>query len=124
MNAWQYIAPYAIWIFIAVIVVSASFFGYLKSRSRDRAISEIAQRGQPVPAELFNLTPRTTRAGLLVGGLVMLFIGIALAALGWSLVRSHQTPVGSELIGLFPGGIGVALLISYLVTGRRDDEVR
>ena len=120
----QSLGPYAFWIFIAVIVVFGSLFGYLKSRSRDRAISDIAQRGQPVPTELYDLTPQTSRAGLLIGGLVMLFIGIALSTVGWSLAGAHQSPVGSELIGLFPGGIGIALLIGYVVLGRSKTEAR
>ena len=122
MDALQYVGPLAFWVFLAAIIFFGSLFGYLKSRSRDRAISDIAQRGQPVPAELFDLTPQTSRAGLLVGGLVMLFIGIALAAVGWSLAQSHQSPAGSELVGLFPGGIGLALLISYFVIGRCRNE--
>ena len=120
MSNIQYLAPYGFWIFLAVIIVAGSLFGYLKSRSRDGAIRDIAQRGQPVPAELFDLSPKLDRNGLLVGGLVMLFIGIALSAVGWSVVQAHQSPAGSELVGLFPAGIGLALLISYILTGRRN----
>ncbi len=116
------IGPFAFWIFLAIIIVAGGLFGYLKSRSRDSAIREIAGRGQPVPAEMFDLTPQTSAAGLLVGGLVMLFIGVALSAVGWSMVQSHQSPAGSELIGLIPGGIGLALLIGYFVLGRRKNE--
>jgi len=124
MDSLQYLGPFAFWIFLAAIIIFGSLFGYLKSRSRDRAISDIAQRGQKVPAELFDLTPQTSRTGLLVGGLVMLFVGIALAAVGWSLVQSHQSPAGSELVGLFPGGLGLALLISYFALGRSKRDVR
>jgi hypothetical protein len=124
MNSWQYIAPFAFWIFLAVIIVTAGLFGYLKSRSRDRAISDIVQRGQPVPPEMFELTPQTSRVGLLIGGLVMLVIGIALWRVGLSIVHAHQSPAGSELVGLFPGGIGLALLISYFMSGRGRDEAR
>ena len=126
MNAWQYLAPYTFWIFIAITIVSAGLFGYLKSRSRDAAIRDIVVRGQPVPAEMFNLVPKTDRNGLLIGGLIMLFIGIALAALGWTVGISHQYGAGTEqaFVGAFPGGIGLALLISYLVMGRGKGEAR
>ena len=123
MHGWYYNGPDMFWIFIAIIVVSSMLFSYLKSRSRDDAIRDLAQRGQPIPAEMFRPTSRS-RGGLLIGGLVMLFIGIALSAFMWA-GRAGVPNFGNEafpaLVGLFPGGIGLALLLSYFLLGRDRD---
>jgi hypothetical protein len=110
------------WIFIAIIVVSSMLFGYLRSRSRDETIRDLAERGQPIPPQMFHRPGG--RSGLLIGGLVMLFIGIALSAFMWSMAST--LPMGGRgeypaFVGLFPGGIGLALLLSYFLLGRDRD---
>ena len=121
MHGWYYNGPDMFWIFIAIIVVSSMLFGYLRSRSRDETIRDLAERGQPIPPQMFERPGG--RSGLLVGGLVMLFIGIALSAFMWSMSRTHSFggPFGSDVypvfVGLFPGGIGLALLLSYFLLG-------
>ena len=119
MHGWYYNGPDMFWIFIAIIVVSSMLFGYLRSRSRDETIRDLAQRGQPIPPQMFDRPGG--RSGLLIGGLIMLFIGIALSTFMWSM-GGMQHPWGSEeypvFVGLFPGGIGLALVISYLLLGR------
>lgn len=117
MHEWSYHGPDMFWIFIAVIVVSSMFFGYLRSKSRDETLRDLAQRGQPITPEMLGPV-RGGRGGLLIGGLIMLFIGISLSGFMWSMGGMHH-PFGNEeypvFVGLFPGGIGLALLISYIV---------
>ena len=125
MHGWYYNGPDMFWIFIAIIVVSSMFFGYLRSRSRDQAIRDLAERGQPIPPQMFDRPGG--RSGLLIGGLVMLFIGIALSAFMWSM--QSTIPIGGrgeypEFVGLFPGGIGLALLLSYFLLGSRNGDHR
>jgi Domain of unknown function (DUF6249) len=108
----------AFWLFIATIVVASMLFGYLRSRSRDQTIRDLAERGQPIPPQLFDRPGG--RGGLLISGLVMLFIGIALSAFMWSMASTM--PIGGRgaypwFVGLFPGGIGLALLLSYFLLG-------
>ncbi|HXZ68781.1 MAG TPA: DUF6249 domain-containing protein [Alphaproteobacteria bacterium] len=118
MHGWYYNGPDMFWIFIAIIVVSSMLFGYLRSRSRDETIRDLAERGQPIPPQMFDRPGG--RSGLLIGGLVMLFIGIALSGFMFSMGGMHggfgreQYPV---FVGLFPGGIGLALLLSYFLLG-------
>jgi hypothetical protein len=123
MHGWYYNGPNMFWIFIAIIVVSSMLFRYLRSRSRDETIRDLAERGQPIPREMFDDRPGG-RSGLLIGGLVMLFIGIALSAFMWA-GRAGIPNFGNEgfpaLVGLFPGGIGLALLLSYFLLGRHRD---
>ena len=119
-----YMGPYVFWIFLAVIIISGSFFSYLKSRSRDRTIRDLAERGQPIPNEMFGPSyGGSARSGLLIGGLVMLFIGIALAAFMGSASPDMTGGIHHGfLVGLFPGGIGLALILSYLLLGRGKDK--
>jgi len=121
MHGWYYNGPDMFWIFIAIIVVSSMFFGYLRSRSRDDAIRDLAQRGQPIPPQMFDRPGG--RSGLLIGGLVMLFIGIALSAFMWSMASTLPANGHGQypwFVGFFPGGIGLALLLSYFLLGNRN----
>ena len=123
MDSWQYIGPYVFWIFLAVIIIAGMFFGYLKSRSRDSTIRDLAERGQTIPPEMFGPlgSGRGGKGGLLVGGLVMLFIGIGLIVMAWQMNGSpyQYTAEGMPLaVGAIPGGIGVALILSYIFLGR------
>lgn len=118
MHGWYYNGPDMFWIFIAIIVVSSMLFGYLRSRNRNETIRDLAQRGQPIPPQLFDRPGG--RSGLLIGGLVMLFIGIALTGFMWSMGHTVPPPPPGqypEFVGLFPGGIGLALLLSYFLLG-------
>jgi len=116
MHWWFYLGPYMFWIFIAVIVIAGMFFGYLRSASRDKTIRELAERGQPIPPEIFQRSPGSgSRSGLLIGGLVMLFIGIGLSLMIWHMPAPNHD---SLFVGAIPGGIGVALILSYIFLGR------
>lgn len=123
MQFWYALGPYVFWIFLTIIIVSGMLFGYLRSRSRDATIRDLAERGQPIPPQMFE-RPSGGRGGMLIAGLIMLFIGIALSAFMWSMASSEgmHHPLGGEdypvLVGLFPGGIGLALILSYFLLGR------
>lgn len=114
------------WIVIGVIIVTSIVFRYLASVSRDRTIRDLAERGQTITPEMF-VTPR--RGGTLVGGLFMLFIGVATVLFFW--VLSGQMPgVTGEMgvpqwlpiLGVFPIAIGLALIIGWLVNRRPIDR--
>jgi hypothetical protein len=83
-------------------------FKHKRSRLAQEAIVRLAEKGLPVPPELFS--PPSRQAGLR-GGLVLVALGIGLgtffAQLGlpWS-------------IGLIPGLMGLALLASWKLARR------
>ncbi len=124
MQFWYALGPYVFWIFLTIIIVSGMLFGYLRSRSRDATIRDLAERGHQIPPQMFERPSGGGRGGLLIGGLVMLFIGIALSAFMWSMASSegmHHAFGGEDypvFVGLFPGGIGLALLLSYFLLGQ------
>lgn len=77
-----------------------------KLRMAHETIARLAEKGLPVPAEL--LEPRRRSSGAMRGGMMLVALGIALAiVLG---------EVGAPWsIGLIPGLMGLALLLSWLI---------
>jgi len=57
--------------------------------------------------------------GLLIGGLVCLFVGMGLSAF-LSLVNDGDAH-GAWAVGLIPAGVGIALLLSALIVKPRED---
>ena len=91
---------------VAVIL----YYKHRKALLTHETISRLAEKGLPVPPELLE-PPRRGHAGLR-GGLVLGALGIATSffVAGWG-------PGWS--IGLIPGLMGVALLISWKIESRQ-----
>jgi len=75
-----------------------------KLRMAHETISRLAEKGLPVPPEL--LEPRRRSSGAMRGGLVLIALGIALAIV----LREVGAPWS---IGLIPGLMGGALMLSW-----------
>jgi uncharacterized iron-regulated membrane protein len=81
-----------------------------KLRMSHETIAKLAEKGLPVPPELLE-RPSRHSSGTLRGGLVLIALGIALSIL--------LTEVGGPWsVGLIPGLMGVALLLSWAIEKR------
>ena len=79
------------------------------------------ERGMDIPPlpESWLGPTRLRRPRYLLTGMIWLFIGIALYVFLRALV--HPEPAVA-LVGLIPGGIGLAFLIYYFVEGRKEPD--
>lgn len=109
------------WTVIGVIVVANGYFIYQVRLARYRVMQTLADKGQPVPIELFNGPRRTAHTGMLRGAIVLLSLGGALGFFFWSMTAQSifHGPIESAAwlpsIALFPMSIGFALLLMALL---------
>ena len=90
-----------------LLVAIILWFKHRKQRMIHDTIARLAEKGLPVPPELLTPAPPNRTAGLR-GGLVLIGLGIALAIV--------LAEVGAPWsIGLIPGLMGIALLISWAI---------
>jgi hypothetical protein len=101
-----------------LIVILIGFFALLVSRSRQRTIRMLVEKGQPVPAEL--LAP-ATRAGRqrsdVRRGVVWTMIGVGLIV--W-LGAVNDWEGGAWSFGLIPFLIGLGYLIIWKLENKKD----
>ena len=90
---------------VALILV----YKHRKLRMTHETIARLAEKGLPVPPEL--IEPRRRGAATMRGGLILIGLGIALAAF------SEQVG-GPWSIGLIPGLMGAALLLALAIEKR------
>lgn len=91
-------------ILVAIVLV----YKHQKTRMTHEIIARLADKGQPIPPELFQ--KRSAHSGLR-GGLVLIALGI-----GLSLFFLAQG--GPWSIGLIPGLMGAALILSWAIERR------
>jgi len=95
-----------------LLVALILYYKHRRLRMTHETIARLVEKGLPVPPQLLD-PPRRGHAGLR-GGLVLVALGIALSFYfagwgpGWS-------------IGLIPGLMGLALLISWRIEGNRHE---
>jgi hypothetical protein len=93
---------------IAIVLI----YKHQRNRLQQETILKLAEKGLPVPPEL--LRP-PERAPSPKGGLLLLALGLALSAFFWE----RGLPWS---IGLIPGLMGVALLVSWRIDSRQADR--
>lgn len=92
-----------------VLVALILYYRHRKARLAHETITRLVEKGLPVPPELLE-PPRRSHAGLRAG-LVLVALGLALSFFfagwgpGWS-------------IGLIPGLMGAALLVSWKIESK------
>jgi hypothetical protein len=108
------------WLVIGIVVIANGFFVYQVRAARYRVMQSLAEKGQPVPVELFNGPRRAAPVGLMRGGIILVFIGMALMGFFWSMTAQSyfHGPIEDAswlpTLGLFPLMIGLALLLMAL----------
>ncbi len=109
------------WAVIGIIVVANGYFVYQVRMARYRVMQTLADKGQPVPLELFNGPRRAAPVGLMRGAIVLLCLGAALGIFFWSMTAQSlfHGPIENvawlPTLALFPIGIGLALLLMALL---------
>jgi hypothetical protein len=113
------------WAVIGVIFVANGYFIYQVRMARYRVMQTLAEKGQPVPLELFNGPRRAAPVGMLRGAIVLLSLGSALGFFLWSMTAQSvfHGPIENvawlPTIGLFPIAIGFALLLMAMLERNR-----
>lgn len=113
------------WLVIAVVLVANGYFVYQVRMARYRVMQTLAEKGQPVPLELFTGPRKSAPVGLMRGGIILLFIGLALGTFFWSMTSQSyfHGPIESAgwlpTLGLFPIMIGLALLLMAMFERNR-----
>ena len=115
------------WGAIVLIVLIGNFFNYKSRASKYRLMEKLAEKGlTPSPELMAGIGNDNGHKNTLTGGLVLIMIGLATMAFFWALGggggmwEDEGVPILMPVIGLFPLGIGLALLISRLFDKRRD----
>ena len=93
-----------------LIIAIILYYKHRKNRLMHETIARLAEKGLPVPPELLQ-PPAHSYAGLR-GGLMLVGLGIAL-------VVFFQQIRGPWSIGLIPGLIGAALILSWAIESWR-----
>ena len=121
MDALETIAV-TFWTVIGIVVVANGYFVYQVRMARYRVMQTLADKGQPVPLELFNGPVRQAPVGLMRAGIILVCLGLALGAFFWSMTGFHGPIEGASWlpsIALFPLMIGIALLLMARLERRR-----
>jgi hypothetical protein len=115
------------WGAIVCFVLIGSYFKFKTRESEHRMLERLAEKGQSISPELLANIGRDdgNRPGSITGALVLMFVGIGVAFMLWSMGGAggffHGDP-GAEnwlpTVGLIPFLIGVALLIGRLFERR------
>ncbi len=113
------------WGVIGIVVVANGYFVYQVRMARYRVMQTLADKGQPVPFELFNGPLRRAPVGLMRAGIILTCLGIALGTFFWSMTAQSifRGPIENAnwlpSIALFPLMIGLALLLMAMLERRR-----
>jgi len=113
------------WIVLGVIFVANGYFVFQVRMARYRVMQTLAEKGQPVPVELFQGPVRQAPVGMVRGGIILVSIGVAFAVFFWSLTAQSvfNGPIESAAwlptISLLPISIGAALLLMAMFERKR-----
>jgi hypothetical protein len=104
-----------------LIVAFIMYFGFSKSRMQHRTIRMLAEKGQPIPAELLAPpTPQVRQRSDMRRGIVLVMVGIALMICfgAW-----NDWEGGAWAIGVIPFVIGIGYLLVWKLEGSKKNEI-
>ena len=104
-----------------LIVAFIMYFGFSKSRMQHRTIRMLAEKGQPIPAELLAPpAPAVRQRSDLRRGIILAMIGIALIICfgAW-----NDWEGGAWAIGVIPFVIGLGYLLVWKLEGSKKNEI-
>lgn len=102
------------WLVIGAIAVAGVIGSSYRASKKNGLIESLIEKGQPVPPELFDSHNPYDWRGFMIGGVVLLATGIALAIFFWALTTWQVTDPDKRFlpfISAFPISIGAALLL-------------
>ena len=104
-----------------LIVAFIMYFGFSKSRMQHRTIRMLAEKGQPIPAELLAPpTPTVRQRSDMRRGIVLVMVGVGLMVCfgAW-----NDWEGGSWAFGVIPFVIGLGYLLVWRLEGDRKNEI-
>ena len=104
-----------------LIVAFIMYFGFSKSRMQHRTIRMLAEKGQPIPAELLAPpTPAVRQRSDMRRGIVLVMVGIALMICfgAW-----NDWEGGAWAIGVIPFVIGIGYLLVWKLEGGKKNGI-
>jgi hypothetical protein len=104
-----------------LIVALIMYFGFSKSRMRHRTIRMLAEKGQPIPAELLAPpTPAVRQRSDLRRAIVLIMVGIGIMICfgAWS-----DWEGGAWALGVIPFVIGLGYLLVWKLDAGKKNEV-
>lgn len=104
-----------------LIVAFIMYFGFSKSRMQHRTIRMLAEKGQPIPAELLAPpAPAVRQRSDMRRGIILAMIGIALIICfgAW-----NDWEGGAWAIGVIPFVIGLGYLLVWKLEGSKKNEI-
>jgi cadmium resistance protein CadD (predicted permease) len=110
------------WTAMAAIVIAAIYFRNQTQESRNQVFRTMIDKGQPVPADLFQ-EPRRPLDGnrLVVAGILLLSLAIAVTVFFSALTYFNEVDERwLPYFGVFPFCLGIACLIAARVIKRHD----
>ena len=104
-----------------LIVAFIMYFGFSKSRMQHRTIRMLAEKGQPIPADLLAPpAPAVRQRSDMRRGIVLVMVGIALMICfgAW-----NEWEGGAWAIGVIPFVIGLGYLLVWKLEGDKKNEI-
>lgn len=107
------------WAAIAVIAVASIIFRFMEQASRNKTLRILAEKGQPIPKEIFTNDPISYHrtAAAFRAGIILMAIGIATAFLFYAMTSGgiFQGPIKNvnwlPALGAVPFMLGLALFV-------------
>jgi len=100
-----------------LIVAVIMYFSFSKSRSLQRTVRLLVEKGQPVPEALLNPPPAQRQRSDMRRGVVLVMVGLGLMIF---LAAVNDWEGGAWSIGLIPFLIGAGYLLVWKLEGRKD----
>jgi len=104
-----------------LIVAFIMYFGFSKSRMQHRTIRMLAEKGQPIPADLLAPpTPAVRQRSDIRRGIVLVMVGLGLMVCfgAW-----NDWEGGAWAIGVIPFVIGLGYLLVWKLEGSKKNEI-
>ena len=107
------------WLMVGTIAVTATVFRYLRERSRLALLRTLVDKGQAIPTNLFQESPRAwDPRGFVVAGILLGGISVAMALIGITIQSGLVHGVYTEkdnlvlILSLFPFCLGAACMVA------------
>ena len=123
----EFVIPIVAIVFMSIfgapvlIVALIIYFGFSKSRMQHRTIRMLAEKGQPIPADLLAPpAPAIRQRSDMRRGIVLVMVGIALMICfgAW-----NDWEGGAWAIGVIPFVIGLGYLLVWKLEGNQKNEI-
>jgi Domain of unknown function (DUF6249) len=104
-----------------LIVAFIMYFGFSKSRMQHRTIRMLAEKGQPIPAEILAPpAPAVRQRSDMRRGIVLVMVGVGIMICfgAWS-----DWEGGSWALGVIPFVIGLGYLLVWKLEGSKKNEI-